>query len=80
MQKNNEVANKVMQGELRKKDISECMDLVVNSGAKEGSVDHFMVGQLFVKPKHRDVFHTFKTKAGRFKWLKLWYHKEGYYK
>jgi hypothetical protein len=46
------IANKVMQGEFRYNSIKEVMDLVVECGAAEGSAEHFMATQLFVKSFH----------------------------
>jgi hypothetical protein len=71
------ITNKVMQGEFRHNSIKEVMDLAVECGEIEGSVEHFMATQLFVKPEHRDMFKTFTTKEGRLSWLKRWCTKEG---
>lgn len=65
MQTNYAIAQKVMQGELRSESIKKAMRLAVDCGAVEGSVEHFVAGQLFVKAEHRDVFFTIETKEGR---------------
>ena len=46
-------------------DIIELMDQVVNAGAREGSDEHFMATQLFVKRENRAVFRSIKTNEGK---------------
>lgn len=77
LENNCAIANKVMQGELRYNSIKEVMNLAVECGAAEGTAEHFMATQLFVKAEHRDMFKTFTTKEGRLDWLKRWCVKEG---
>lgn len=72
MQANSIVARKVMLGELRAESIRRVMRLVVESGAAEGSVEHFMATRLFVKDENREIFFTFTTNEGRLAWLKRW--------
>ena len=72
IQSNSAIAQKVMQGELRSESIKQAMRLAMESGVAEGSVEHFMASQLFVKPENRDVFFTFTTNKGRLGWLKRW--------
>lgn len=72
MQTHYGIAQKVMQGELRTESIKKAMRLAVECGAVEGSVEHFVAGQLFTKPEHRDVFLTIETKEGRLAWIKWW--------
>ncbi|XP_062213776.1 uncharacterized protein LOC133914769 [Phragmites australis] len=55
MQANSAVVNKVMQGEKRFESIKEVMSLAVECGATEGSVEHFMASQLFVKAENHDM-------------------------
>jgi hypothetical protein len=70
MQSNSDVAKKVMEREYRSESIKKAMRLVVESGAAEGSVEHYMATKLFVKDKNRDIFFTFETNEGRIAWLK----------
>ncbi|XP_048561490.1 zinc finger CCCH domain-containing protein 43-like isoform X3 [Triticum urartu] len=50
--------------------ISEIMELVVGAGAEEGSDEHFIATQLFIRAEHREMFLTLKTPRGRLRWLK----------
>jgi hypothetical protein len=76
MQTNYAIAQKVMQGELRTESIKKAMRLAVECGATEGSFEHFVASQLFVKAELRDVFFTIETKEGRLAWLKWWCQKK----
>lgn len=71
------ISNKVMLGEYRYESIKQCMEWAVECGATEGSLEHFMATQLFVKAEHRDVFKSFKTNEGRLLWLKRHCAKDG---
>lgn len=72
MQANCVVAQKAMQGDYTFGSVQECMRLAVESGAVEGSDEHFMAGKLFVKTEHRAVFLSLTTKEARLAWLKRW--------
>ncbi|WVZ71421.1 hypothetical protein U9M48_020011 [Paspalum notatum var. saurae] len=48
MQANSAVTQSVLKGEHRAESIKECMKLVVECGAEEGSVEHFMATQLLI--------------------------------
>ena len=50
--------------------ISEIMELVVDDGVEEGTDEHFIATQLFVRPEYREMFLTLKTPRGRLGWLK----------
>ncbi|KAM0911711.1 hypothetical protein ACQ4PT_013313 [Festuca glaucescens] len=50
--------------------ISEIMELVVDSGVEEGTDEHFIATQLFIRPEYREMFLTLKTPRGRLGWLK----------
>jgi hypothetical protein len=54
-------------------DIEAIMKEVVECGAVEGSVEHYMATKLFAKLENRAFFYTMKTKEGRLRWLKLQY-------
>ncbi|CAN6224074.1 unnamed protein product [Urochloa humidicola] len=54
-------------------DIIKLMEQVVNAGAIEGSDEHFMATQLFVKLENRAVFRSIKTNEGKMGWLKRMY-------
>ncbi|XBJ13587.1 hypothetical protein VPH35_005736 [Triticum aestivum] len=54
--------------------ISDIMELVVGAGAEEGSDEHFIATQLFIRPEHREMFLTLKTPRGRLGWLKKMCH------
>ncbi|XP_062191133.1 zinc finger CCCH domain-containing protein 43-like [Phragmites australis] len=49
--------------------ISEIMELVIEAGAEEGSDEHFIATQLFIRSEYREMFLTHTTK-GRLGWLK----------
>ena len=49
------------------------MKEVVECGAIEGSVDHYIATKIFAKPENRAFFYTMKTKDGRLRWLKIQY-------
>uniref|UniRef100_A0A0A9TM27 Uncharacterized protein n=1 Tax=Arundo donax TaxID=35708 RepID=A0A0A9TM27_ARUDO len=72
MQANSSIAQKVIQGQLMAESIKKAMKLVVECGAPEGSVEHFVASQLFVKPEMREIFFTITTPEGRLNWLKRW--------
>ena len=54
-------------------DIEDIMKEVVDCGALEGSVEHYMATKLFSKLENRAFFHTMKTTEGRLHWLKMQY-------
>jgi hypothetical protein len=59
--------------------IKKAMKLVVDCGAPEGSIEHYMATKLFIKAKNRDIFFTFETNEGRLFWLKRNYQEYGLY-
>ena len=54
-------------------EIIELMDQAVNAGASEGSDEHFMATQLFVKRENRAVFRSIKTNEAKVASLKRMY-------
>ena len=72
MQENCAVAQKALQGDYIFESVQHCMRLAVESGAVEGTDEHFMASKLFVKTEHRAVFLSLTTKEGRLAWLKRW--------
>ena len=52
-------------------DIEAIIKEVVECGAVEGSVEHYMAKKLFGKLKNRAFLYTMKTKEGRLRWLKM---------
>jgi hypothetical protein len=54
-------------------DIQAIMKEVVDCGAEEGSVEHYIATKIFGKLENRAFFHTMKTKDGRLRWLKMQY-------
>lgn len=72
----NPMVQKVMQGDTITEAINKAMQLVNESGVKEGSAEHFMASQLLVKPEHRAMFLTITTNEGRIAWLKRWCKKK----
>ncbi|XP_021305436.1 uncharacterized protein LOC8080028 [Sorghum bicolor] len=50
--------------------IGEVMTHVIACGAAEGSDEHYVATELFVKKEHREMFMTFSTDEARFNWLK----------
>ena len=53
-----------------REEIAQMLDLVIRSGAEEGSDAHYYATQLLIKKEYRDVFITLKTPTGRLAWLK----------
>jgi Na+-transporting NADH:ubiquinone oxidoreductase subunit NqrA len=53
-----------------REEIAQLLDVVIESGAAEGSDEHYYATQLLIKKEYRDVFITLKTPTGRFTWLK----------
>ncbi|CAN6218262.1 unnamed protein product [Urochloa humidicola] len=53
-----------------REEIAHLMDVVIESGAEEGSDEHYYATQLLIKKEYRDVFMTLKTPTGRLAWLK----------
>ena len=54
-------------------DIEDIMKCVVECGALEGSVEHYIATKLFAKLENRAFFYTMKTPEGRLRWLKMQY-------
>jgi hypothetical protein len=54
-------------------EIEAIMKEVVECGAVEGSVEHYIATKLFGKLENRAFFYTMKTNEGRLRWLKLQY-------
>jgi hypothetical protein len=54
-------------------DIEAIMKEVVECGAVEGSVEHYIATKIFGKLENRAFFYTMKTKEGRLRWLKMQY-------
>ncbi|KAK3162907.1 hypothetical protein QOZ80_1BG0095200 [Eleusine coracana subsp. coracana] len=48
-----------------REEIAQLLDLVIKSGAEEGSDEHYYATRLLVKKEYRDVFITLKTPNGR---------------
>ncbi|KAL6656902.1 hypothetical protein ACP70R_004682 [Stipagrostis hirtigluma subsp. patula] len=61
------------QGDPTARAIEEAMDLVVRSGAMEGSDEYYMATKLLVSAENRAMFYTFKTSGGRLDWLRRCY-------
>jgi hypothetical protein len=64
MKETNAVAQKALQekamkSEYSKESIAKCMSLVVESGASEGSAEHFMACQFFVKEEHSELSKSY---------------------
>ncbi|WVZ69576.1 hypothetical protein U9M48_018344, partial [Paspalum notatum var. saurae] len=76
MQDHNNIIRGVGHGEVLADTIKKAMKLVVECGARPGSEEHFMAGQLFEKPVQREVFFTLETKEKMFNWLKMWCQKK----
>jgi hypothetical protein len=53
-----------------REEIAQLLDVVIESGAAEGSDGHYYATQLLIKKEYRDVFITLKTPTGRLTWLK----------
>jgi hypothetical protein len=54
-------------------DIQAIMKEVVDCGAEEGSVEHYIATKIFGKLENRAFFYTMKTKEGCLRWLKMQY-------
>ncbi|KAL5214975.1 hypothetical protein ABZP36_004127 [Zizania latifolia] len=66
------VAQKVLQGELMASSIKKALQMAVQCGAAEESIEYFMASQLFVKTENRKIFFNFSTNEARLIWLKRW--------
>lgn len=79
MEDHSNIVRNATHGKVLSETIKKAMRLVVECGAPVGSKEHFMAGQLFVEPVHREVFFTLKNNAERLTWLKMWCQKENMY-
>ncbi|KAL6854556.1 hypothetical protein ACP4OV_019118 [Aristida adscensionis] len=79
MQQNCAIQKNVLQGESMFESIKEAMSLTVRCGAAEGTLEHFMATQLFVKAEYRCMFQLMSTDEARLGWLKKWCKYKGYY-
>ncbi|RLM98399.1 uncharacterized protein C2845_PM06G10630 [Panicum miliaceum] len=77
MQASTAIAQKALQGDFLVESAQHCMRLAVESGAVEGTDEHFMACKLFVKPTHRAVFLTLTSKEARLGFLKRWCQEKG---
>src|SRR6266540_1198308 len=69
----NSVTSRALNGDITNEAISQVMNLAKESGATEGSDEHFMATKLFVKAENQAIFLTFETNEGRLNWLKRFY-------
>jgi len=53
--------------------MKKALQLAVESGAAEDSIEYFMVTNLFVKAENREAFFNFTTKEARLIWSKRLY-------
>jgi hypothetical protein len=53
-----------------REEIAQLLDIVIQSGAAQGSDEYYYATQLLIKKEYRDVFIIFKTTTGRLAWLK----------
>jgi hypothetical protein len=53
-----------------REEIAQLLDIVIQSGAEEGSDEHYYAIQLLIKKEYHDVFITLKTPVGRLAWRK----------
>ncbi|CAL4994125.1 unnamed protein product [Urochloa decumbens] len=77
MQQNCAVAQKALQGDFTFDSVQQCMRLVVECGAAEGTDEHWMACKLFVKSEHRAVFLSLTTNEARLEFLKRWCREKG---
>jgi len=63
---------KVLQGDHMGESMDKALDLAVECGAPEDSIEYFMATQLFLKAENRQIFMKFSTKEARLFWLKRW--------
>ncbi|GJN04334.1 hypothetical protein PR202_ga21877 [Eleusine coracana subsp. coracana] len=71
------IANRVMLGDHPDEKIAEVLYLIVECGASEESVEHFMATLLFKSAENRSTFKAPKTNKGRLAWLNRHCKKEG---
>ncbi|KAL6596285.1 hypothetical protein ACP70R_047649 [Stipagrostis hirtigluma subsp. patula] len=82
MQETSAAAQKALQvqvdvkADAKAEAITKVMRLAVDSGAVEGSDEHFMASILFVKASYRAMFLTFTSNEARLGWLKRWCKKK----
>jgi hypothetical protein len=72
----NSMTSKALTSDFTHDSIREVMALVKESGAVEGSDEHFIATQLFKHASNREIFLTFETNEGRFNWLKRCYEEQ----
>jgi len=60
-------------GDKLAKSMKKALQLAVESGAAEDSIEYFMVTNLFVKAENREAFFNFTTKEARLIWSKRLY-------
>lgn len=72
MKSDSEATQKVIHGEVMADSMKKALQLVVELGAPQSSVEYFMATQLFVKVEHREVCFNFDTPEDRLLWLKRW--------
>ena len=53
--------------------IKDVMEMVEECGAVEGTNEHFIASELFIKKEQREMFLTLRSSEGRFEWLKRKY-------
>jgi hypothetical protein len=53
-----------------REEIAQLLEIVIQSGAAEGSDEHYYTTQLLIKKEYCDVFITFKTPSERLAWFK----------
>ncbi|KAG8069599.1 hypothetical protein GUJ93_ZPchr0006g46122 [Zizania palustris] len=69
---NSVVAKKVLQRDTMASSMKKALQMVVQCGAAEESIEYFMASQLFVKAENREIFFNFSTDTTRLIWLKRW--------
>jgi hypothetical protein len=70
------VTSKALTGDFTREYIREVMALVKESGAVEGSDEHFIATQLFKHASNHKIFLTFETNEEMFNWLKRCYKEQ----
>lgn len=72
------IANKVMLGDHLDEVMEQLLEMTIDCGVNDESVQYFMATLLFKDAGNRATFKAIKTKKGRLAWLRRHCDKEGY--
>jgi hypothetical protein len=68
----NQANAKAKKSEERAQSVAKCLDLAIECGATEDTIEYFVACDLFKDKHNRFVFENKKTHEARWTWLKRW--------